>query len=141
MFAMNIKKAVTSDLPKLVDFRQIAANGNDRIEEVKSAIVRGACWVYSEAGTTYGYAIMQNDFFGYPLIRLINVSEDHRRKGVASKLVRHLETASGADRMFLSSPENNAAMIGLLDRLGYQQCGEIHGVDDKAVELVFLKRL
>lgn len=141
MFAMNIKKAVTSDLPKLVDFRQIAANGNGRIEEVKSAIVRGACWVYSEGGQPWGYAILQNDFYGYPLVRLIYVSENHRRKGVATKLVRHLETASGADRMFLSSPEDNTAMLGLLERLGYQQCGEIHGLDDKAVEMVFIKRL
>ena len=138
---MNIKKAVTSDLPRLVDFDQIAEVGHGRIEEIKTAIVRGACWVFSDAGVAHGYAILQNDFFGYPFVRLVYVSDQHRRKGVASRLIRHLETVCGADRMFISASEHNAPMAALMERLGYQQCGEVHGVDDKAVENVFLKRL
>lgn len=141
MFAMNIKKAVTSDLPRLIDFDQIAQVGHGRIEEIKTAIVRGACWVFSDAGVAHGYAILQNDFYNYPLVRLIYVSEAHRRKGVASRLIRHLETVSGANRMFVSSAENNVAMAALMARLGYQQCGEIHGIDDKAAEFFFMKRL
>jgi GNAT superfamily N-acetyltransferase len=141
MFAMNIKKAVTGDLPKLVDFDQIAREGPARIDEIKAAIVRGHCWVYSESGMPYGYAIYQPDFLGRPFINLLYVANDHRRKGVASKLIAHLETLGGQDRMFTSTAQGNAPMCQLLSKLGYQKCGEIHAIDDNDTELVFVRYL
>lgn len=138
---MNIRKATTSDLPHLVAFDTVTRGLERRIDEIKSAIVHGQCWVYAEKAPPTGYAIFENNFFGRPFVRLLFVANDHRRKGIASRLVQHLETVGGQDRMFVSANQSNAAMRALLERLGYHQCGEIHGLDEGDAELVFMKKL
>lgn len=141
MFAMNIKKAVTGDLPKLVNFDQLAKNGHSRVDEIKTAIVQGRCWVYTDGGAPQGYAILQTDFFGKPFIYLLYVAPEHRRKGIASRLIRHLETVCGSPKIFTSTNQSNADMFTLLQKLDYQQCGEIHGLDEGDPEIVFMKRV
>jgi len=138
---MNIRKAKTDDLPLLIAFDKNAHTDINRQQEIKTAIVTGSCWVFADAGRPVAYTILDQNFFHHPNIRYLFVSENARRKGAASLLIRHMETVCGKDRIFISSPQGNNEMLNLLHKLDYQCCGEIRGVSDYDTELVFIKHL
>ena len=141
MFAMNVRKAKTDDLPLLIAFDRNAHTDIVRQQEIKSAIVSGGCWVFAAEGRPVAYAILDQNFFGHPRVRSLFVSPEARRKGAASLLIRHMETVCGKDRVFIGCPSGNNEMINLLNKLDYQCCGEIRGVSDFDTELVFIKHL
>lgn len=141
MFAMNIRKAKTDDLPLLIAFDKSVHTDVARQYEIKTAIVTGACWVFADMGKPVAYAILDQNFFNHPRVRYLFVSPDARRKGAASLLIRHMETVCGKDRLFIGSPSGNAEMVNLLTKLDYQCCGEIRGISDYDTELVFIKHL
>lgn len=142
MFNMTIRKAKTADLPVLASFDTVTSGLDRRVEEIKTATLQGRCWVYADgAAPPSGYAIFDDNFFGRPCVRLVYVAPDSRRRGVGSQLISHLEKLGGQDRIFTSANQNNEAMRALLTRLGYQQCGEIHAIEDKDPELVFVRYL
>ncbi len=141
MFAMTIRKATTGDLSQLVAFDTKTKGLTERIADIKTAIIGGKCWVYAEKGAPAGYAVLQDDFFGRPFVKTIFVEPGSRRHGIATKLLTHLETVGGHDRLFTSTNQSNEPMRHLLNKMGYQQCGEIHGLNDNDPELVFIRAL
>lgn len=141
MFAMNIRKAKTDDLPLLIAFDKSVHTDVARQQEIKTAIIGGACWVFADAGKAVAYAILDQNFFHHPHIRYLFVSPEARRKGAGSLLIRHMETVCGKDRIFIASPNGNTEMLNLLTKLDYQCCGEIKGVSDYDTQLVFIKHL
>ena len=136
MFAMNIRKSTTGDLNHLT---AIAEDVNP--ETIKNAIVQGRCWVFKDGDAPTGFAIIQPDFLGQPCVSFVYVDSEHRRKGIASRLVKHLEMAGGSDRLFASSPQSNAAMQGMFQKLGYEQCGSVHGIHTDDPELIFMRHI
>ena len=141
---MNIRKAKTADLGALVAFDTVARGLQRRIETIKQATIQGRCWVYAEGGTPMGYAIMQDDVLDHPFIQLVFVAAEHRRHGIASKLIRHIETLAqgqGREKILTSTNKSNAPMQAALATLGYRPCGEITGLDEGDPEFVYLKPL
>ena len=56
----------------------------------------------------------------------IGVKKEHRRQGVANKLVSHLQkhcTKNGIRKIFLGVAENNIAAISLYEKTGFNKIG------------------
>lgn len=83
---------------------------------------------------------MTDRFFSRPFVSLLHVGEAHRRRGVGSALMAHVEAVFPGDRLFVSTNESNVAMRALLAGRGYEPSGVVHNLDPGDPELIFVKR-
>jgi len=118
-----IRPGVPSDVDAIDRFHPFAG---DRREELAA----GRVLVAEDAGRVVGYATFSAaGFIGRPFVHFLAVSPDHRRGGVATTLLRAVQEHLGAPRLFASTEEGNAAMIGLFKREGWSPAGCVKGVN------------
>jgi GNAT superfamily N-acetyltransferase len=112
-----------------------------RRDVLDSAIAARMCWLGERAGKPSGYGILSRKFFSRDFVELLYVSEDERRKGLGTALLRAIEDTITADRLFTSTNESNAPMRALLEKCGYRPSGKIDNLDPGDPELIFVKFL
>lgn len=129
-----VRTGLPSDFDVIDRFDPFAG---DRREE----LAQGRVLVAEAEGCVVGYATYSNPgFIGRPFIHFVAVDPDHRRRGVARALLHAVEARVGAGRLFVSTEEENAAMLALLDREGWTNAGRVTGVnDDGAAECFFYR--
>lgn len=118
---LKVRLAEPADLAAIVAFD---AFPGDRIIE----IVERRMLVIDIEGRAQGYASWQkNGCIGKDYVNKLVVSEACRGKGLAKQLIAALNTVL-VGRVFISTPANNIAAVGLLDATGWVQAGEIVGL-------------
>jgi len=100
----------------------------------------GNCFVALQGAEVVGYAIFAYTFFLLGFIEMLAVAPEHRRKGVASSLVRHAEKLCTTDRIFASTNTSNRSMQCLMAKLSYVPSGMVD-LDPGDPEIVYSKRL
>lgn len=70
---------------------------------------------------------------------LLYVEQRARRHGVGRALIEQAERQCTTAKLFTSTNESNAAMRGLLARLGYRWSGVIYNLDKDDPEFIFVK--
>lgn len=138
-----IRTAAAGDLSAILGFDHLARTDPARRQLVTDAVHAGTCFVATDsAGRAIGYAIYQHRFFGHVLIELLYTDPAHRRRGVATALVSYCEAhACQTPKLFVSTNRSNAAMRGLLVKLGFVQTGTIEDLDEGDPELIYAKRV
>lgn len=138
-----IRRATPEDLDDVLAINRESSSAHDhaRIAYLRDALARGACLLAHYRCTTAGFAIWDTRFYEYPFVWLLEVRPAHRRRGVACALMRHVEEACGADRVFTSTNESNAPMRALCAKLGYALSGRIDNLDEGDPELVYCRRV
>jgi GNAT superfamily N-acetyltransferase len=91
-------------------------------------------------GEIVAFAEVKPDFFGYPFVELLVVSEAYRRRGIGLVLVEYLFENCIAGRLFTSTNESNTPMRKLLDKARFVQCGYCDALDEGDPELVFVRK-
>jgi ribosomal protein S18 acetylase RimI-like enzyme len=91
-------------------------------------------------GDPAAFAEVKPDFFGYPFVELLVVSEAYRRRGIGLALMEYLYENCKADRLFTSTNESNTPMRKLLDKAGFTQCGYCNALDEGDPELFYVRR-
>jgi ribosomal protein S18 acetylase RimI-like enzyme len=84
------------------------------------------------------FAVIDRSFFDNGFVKLVVVAEQHRRRGIATMLLRTLRDRIDTEKLFTSTNESNYAMRLLLDSLGWQNMGTVRGLDDDDPELFYL---
>jgi GNAT superfamily N-acetyltransferase len=92
-------------------------------------------------GEVAGYAEMAPTFFNREFISLLNVHPSHRRRGVATALIKAVEARCRGEKLFTSTNLSNQPMQALLGKIGYRRCGMVEDLDEADPELIFVKRL
>lgn len=92
-------------------------------------------------GQVAGYAEMAPSFFQRQFISRLSVRPEHRRQGVATALMKSMETACKSGKLFTSTNLSNQPMQSLLAKMEYRLCGVVEELDEGDPELVFTKRL
>ena len=87
---------------------------------------------------SFGFCVAGN-FFGYDFLELLVVAPEHRRRGVATQLVRAWEGTAGTEKLFTSTNRSNEPMQALCRSLGYQPSGHIEHLDEGDAELFFFR--
>jgi GNAT superfamily N-acetyltransferase len=124
-----------NDLRQLLDgvrsFNQ-TLSGNERPRPV-------ACFLRDQEGRIVGGA--QGDLWGRSAhIAAMWVAEEHRGKGHGSALLRAVEHYAAAQGQRLSYLETTSFQARpFYEKLGYQQFGELPGIDDQCT-LYFLRK-
>jgi GNAT superfamily N-acetyltransferase len=137
-----VRLATLDDLDRLLSLDQIASREPTRALTVRHGIEAGACWVADDGSTLAGYVLLRRKaFFGFDFVELLYVEQRARRRGVGRALIEQAERECTTAKLFTSTNESNAAMRGLVTRLGYQWSGVIYNLDKDDPEFIFVKLL
>jgi hypothetical protein len=138
----NIREASVDDLDEILNLKpQITGLSKIREREiVDAAIDAHDCLVSTDSSeAVIGYVVLsQKSFFGRDFIRLLEVSERHRRLGVATALLAGALARCTTKAVFISTNESNVAMRSLLAH-NWTFSGTLTGLDDGDPEFVFWK--
>ncbi len=136
----EIRLAVPSDLAPILAVDHMGTD-SDRHEQVETAIRQGHCWMGLSDGRVVGYLVADTSFYGHPFVWLVVVAAPFRRLGVATALMRHVESLFPNRKLFTSTNESNSASRRLMESLGFERSGWIDNLDDADPEIIYVKRL
>ena len=138
----KIRKAKREDIQPICSFAQIAIENNaNRRQYVTKSVESGICYVAEINGSVVGYAVLDYNFYSNGMIDMLYVHPDYRRQGVATELIKHIESICKTEKLFTSTNESNLPMQGLMNRMGYIPSGHIDNLDEGDPEIVYFKRL
>jgi ribosomal protein S18 acetylase RimI-like enzyme len=106
-------------------------------EELNGSVVFIA---YAE-GTVVGYATAAVKFFDRGFVWMLAVEPAHRRRGVATALMRSAEQWCPSDQLFTSTNRSNVPAQRLFESLGYLESGEVDNLDPGDPELFYCRIL
>jgi ribosomal protein S18 acetylase RimI-like enzyme len=131
-----IRRACASDLAAIEPFDVFAG---DRAREIGE----GRMLVAQTGGMVAAYlAWLPGGFVGRDYITCLCVRPGYRRRGVAMAPLRQVEAIVARGRLFVSTEEDNAAMLALLGGSGWTRAGAVAGVNaDGKAELFLYKDL
>jgi GNAT superfamily N-acetyltransferase len=138
---ISIRPAVENDIETLCALDQIAHQEEERREFIHREVVSGHCSVAVIDGTVVGYGVLNYTFYNNGCIDMLYIHSDHRQRGVATALIRYMESQCRTPKLFTSTNQSNLSMQSLLGKLGYESSGVIHNLDEGDPEIVYFKRL
>jgi ribosomal protein S18 acetylase RimI-like enzyme len=92
-------------------------------------------------GLAVGYAIAAVRFFDRGFVWMLAVDPAHRRRGVATALMRTAEVWCPSDRLFTSTNQSNAPARRLYESLGYLESGTVENLDPGDPEVFYCRLL
>jgi GNAT superfamily N-acetyltransferase len=138
---ISIRPANESDVEALCSLDVVARCENQRRELIRRSVASGACFVAVAEDEVIGYGVLNYTFYYNGCIEMLFVHSNHRRRGAATALLRHLESLCETPKLFVSTNLSNLAMQSLLAKLEYVLSGMIHNLDEGDPEIVYFKRL
>lgn len=138
---LSITKAKMSQLTRIchIDERQIGSRARKGF--IENAVLTRHCLVARVGSEIVGFAITDQTFYSQTFIWLLIVTPEHRRKGIATRLVQVIESNCPTEKLFTSTNRSNAITQQLLGKLGFVQSGSIDNLDENDPELVYFKRV
>jgi len=146
-----IRTATPADLPALLAFDACASTDPARTQLITDAVTSSTCFVATARPSSpksdphdhpLAFATFHHRFFGHVLIELLVTHPAHRRQGLATALIAHVERhACQTPKLFISTNRSNTPMRTLLANLGFTQTGTIDDLDEGDPELIYSKRL
>lgn len=137
---IDVRHAAPNDLETIGALDPALPSDKNRSDEVRAAVRGGTCWVAGRSGATEGYILLKpKSFFYLDFISLLFVHPDARRLGIATALFDVAEAHAATAKIFTSTNVSNHNMRALLRGRGYDQVGEVGGLDPGDPELFFVK--
>jgi GNAT superfamily N-acetyltransferase len=127
------------DLGRMSSIDPLTAADARRHAHLGALLAQGLSWGAFAGGQMVGFAVVTRNFYDFPFVDLLVVSEAARRGGAGSALMAHCAAVHGRDRMFTSTNESNAPMRALLAKAGWRPAGVVHYLDPGDPELIFVK--
>lgn len=138
---MEIRRAEDDDAEAMYAADQVALDQGQRREFIRKRVREGTAYVAVLDGRVAGYAVLEYSFFERGFISMLMVGQMHRRRGVGSALVRHLEGLCESQRIFTSTNQSNVPMRSMLQKLGYRHSGTVDDLDPGDPELFYSRQL
>ena len=130
-----------SDTTRLTELDTVARSDSSRADYITKAVSADEAWVYLADDCIAGYAVMNRSFFSRVTIEMLMIDTKHRRSGIGTMLLRHLEGICDSDELWTSTNLSNTPMQRLFMKLEYEMAGFVNNLDPGDPELVFYKRL
>ena len=136
-----IRRGNVSDVEAISAFDLVAVRDEKRRQFIQRSVASSTCYVALYENEVIGYGVLSHTFYDNGFIEMLYVNSNHRRRGVATALLRHLESLCETPKLFTSTNRSNLAMQSLLVESGYELSGVIQNLDESDPELVFYKLL
>ena len=137
----SLRRALEGDIGALIAFDHIASESEARRALICRAVALGTCHVADSDGQVVAYSILNYNFYGYGWVDMLYTHAGHRRLGVGSALLRHMEALCETPKLFASTNLSNFPMQSLLSRGGFVLSGVIENLDEGDPEIVYFKRV
>ena len=132
-----IEKAHEHDLESIK-----ALDGHPEHDRFLTNSVRsGHCRIARNGITVVGFAVADTSFYEQYFISLLAVHREHRRHGVGTALIRHVESNCPTQKLFTSTDRSNTPAQTLFESLGFIRSGLIENLDEGDPEIVYFKRV
>ncbi len=92
----------------------------------------GGIIIATDDHVVVGFSVTDRSFFDNGFIRNVIVAESHRRRGIGRRLVEVIMERSPTPKLFTATTQSNYPMRLLLDSLGWENVGNVRGVEDDA---------
>ena len=135
---------LTVRLATMDDLDFVAQDGHIPGEVVAEKVGRDEVVVAERDGERVGYARIEFLWSVVPYIALIWILEPHRRQGVGTAILGHLEErfrAGGHEALFSSSQADEPEPQAWHRRMGFEECGVIEGINEGGIGEVFFRKV
>jgi GNAT superfamily N-acetyltransferase len=139
--SISIELAHDDDLAPVQAIDPRLEDTSSRREFLERAVAAGECWLARDADGIAGFAVFDRSLYDQPFVSLLYVVPERRRAGVATELMRHVESICPGEKLFTSTNESNAPMQRLCERLGYVRSGWIENLDEGDPEIIYFKKV
>jgi len=135
----SVEQATSEDIVRVSLLDVTVLGDTSRHELLSRAVETGRCLVVREGEDVAGFMVWDESFYGHTFIRLLIVRPDHRRRGIASALLRRVERLCSTGKLFTSTNRSNSIMRRLLEKRGFVKSGHIENLDEGDPEIVYFK--
>jgi len=139
-----VEKATEQELEAIRALDVMVTGDVGRKDFLANAVRAGQCLVARIGGTMVGFGVLDQSygpFNGQGFISLLITHPDHRRRGVATALIHHIEPICPTEKLFTSTDESNVIAQQVYESLGFVRSGYIENVADDDREIIYFKRL
>ena len=136
-----VEKATEKDLESIWALDRMVLGNSSREDSLANAVRAGQCLIAQIGDAIVGFGILEQSFYGHDFISLLIVHPNHRRRGVATALIRHIESICPTEKLFTSTNESNSIAQGVFESLGFVRSGYIENLDEGDPEIIYFKRL
>lgn len=134
------RRAKPTDLDAVLELDRMSPIGHERTALLTARVHSGEVLLFENEDQLFGFAVVkERSFFGRDFVELLTVTVSKRRQGIGDYLLQEAVTQSSSDRIFTSTNQSNAEMIGLLEYAGWHFSGQLEGIDEGDPEMVFFK--
>lgn len=134
---LSIAPAAPTDFPAV---RAILGSDRDA-SRLRAVVEHGQCWLARAGATPISFVVFAYTFFGFGFVETLATHPDYQQRGVATALMRHIESVCTTDRLFTSTNASNVRMQRLCLSLRYRVSGYVDNLDEGDPELIYVKRL
>jgi len=134
-----VRRATMADVTRLCRLDRLARIDAARRRFIRQNVSNRQCFVVLARRRIAGYAVLEYSFYGNGFVAMLCVDADHRRAGIGTALLRHLERQCRTPKLFTSTNRSNRPMQRLLKKLGYVRCGSIDQLDPGDPEWVYCR--
>ena len=136
-----VEKATEKDLESIWALDRMVRGNSCRKDSLANAVSAGRCLIAQTGDTIVGFGVLEQSFYGHDLISLLIVHPNHRRRGVATALIRHIESICPTEKLFTSTNESNSIAQCVFEALGFVRSGYIENLDEGDPEIIYFKHL
>lgn len=136
-----IERAREGDLPAILVLDPRVPDLPGRREFLARAVAARQCWLARDGGDIAGFAVFDRSLYDQPFVSLLYVAPERRRQGIATALMRHVESICPTGKLFTSTNDSNAPMQRLCEALGFVRSGHIENLDEGDPEIIYFKRV
>jgi GNAT superfamily N-acetyltransferase len=136
-----IRSAAAADVDFMLALDALVPGRPRKRDWYDRALQSGEALVATLDGKFAGFAIHHRHFFERDFLSLLVVEPWCRQRGVASALVKAVETRCRGGDLFTSTNKSNTMMLTSLQRWGFIPTGRVDNIDPGDPELIFMKRI
>ena len=139
--AISIEKAANTDLGQIQAIDRMTFGSDSRKAFLADSVANGRCLVARDGDTVTGFGILEQTFYGQGFIGLLVVHPEWRRRGIATALIRRMESGCPTRKLFTSANESNVPAQKTYEACGFVRSGYIENLDEGDPEIIYFKRL
>lgn len=134
---MEIRSASTpTEIAGAVAIDEALTGADCRAGYIEAVARKGGLSVAASHGEVCAFSCLDHGYFlGKPFVSLLFVAPGARRRGLGTRLIDL--SARAYLEVWTSTNRSNSAMRALLDKVGWQYCGELSGLDEGDNELFY----
>ncbi|MFI7108237.1 GNAT family N-acetyltransferase [Nonomuraea sp. NPDC050227] len=137
--ALSVRAGGAVDAEALVILDSVArSDGGERRGSIERWCRDGSVLVAGTPAGLVGYCVVEYTFFEQGFVTMLMVAEPARGHGVGERLLRAAAASCRTAKLFTSTNLSNHPMQRLLQRVGWQPVGMVHGLDEGDPEVFYL---